>query len=69
MDPGARKEQGKLVALDVREGDRILFGKFAYAVPHFATCAVRAIRWHSTHARPRSLWQRAEPCARAASSS
>jgi chaperonin GroES len=27
--PGARNEQGQLVALDVREGDRILFGKWS----------------------------------------
>ena len=27
--PGARNEQGQIVALDVREGDRILFGKWS----------------------------------------
>ena len=27
--PGARDESGKLVPLDVREGDRILFGKWS----------------------------------------
>ena len=27
--PGARNEQGQLVALDVKEGDRILFGKWS----------------------------------------
>ena len=27
--PGARNEQGQLVALDVRAGDRILFGKWS----------------------------------------
>jgi chaperonin GroES len=27
--PGARNEQGQLVALDVRQGDRILFGKWS----------------------------------------
>jgi chaperonin GroES len=29
VGPGSRKEQGQLVALDVREGDRILFGKWS----------------------------------------
>src|SRR6187397_2724012 len=29
VGPGARNEQGQLVALDVREGDRILFGKWS----------------------------------------
>ncbi len=27
--PGARNEQGQVVALDVKEGDRILFGKWS----------------------------------------
>jgi chaperonin GroES len=27
--PGARNEQGAIVALDVKEGDRILFGKWS----------------------------------------
>jgi chaperonin GroES len=27
--PGARDEQGKIVALQVKEGDRILFGKWS----------------------------------------
>jgi chaperonin GroES len=27
--PGARDEQGKIVALEVKEGDRILFGKWS----------------------------------------
>ena len=27
--PGARGEDGKLVALDVKEGDRVLFGKWS----------------------------------------
>jgi chaperonin GroES len=27
--PGARNEQGQIVALDVKEGDRILFGKWS----------------------------------------
>jgi len=29
VGPGARDESGKLVPLDVREGDRILFGKWS----------------------------------------
>ncbi len=29
VGPGARDEQGKIVALDVKEGDRILFGKWS----------------------------------------
>ncbi|MBV9247821.1 MAG: co-chaperone GroES [Acetobacteraceae bacterium] len=29
VGPGARDEQGKLVALDVKAGDRILFGKWS----------------------------------------
>jgi chaperonin GroES len=29
VGPGARDESGKLVALDVRVGDRILFGKWS----------------------------------------
>jgi chaperonin GroES len=29
VGPGARNEQGQLLALDVREGDRILFGKWS----------------------------------------
>ena len=29
VGPGARNEQGQSVALDVREGDRILFGKWS----------------------------------------
>jgi len=29
VGPGAGNEQGQLVALDVREGDRILFGKWS----------------------------------------
>jgi chaperonin GroES len=29
VGPGARNEQGQLVPLDVREGDRILFGKWS----------------------------------------
>ncbi len=28
VGPGARNEQGQIVALDVRGGDRILFGKW-----------------------------------------
>ncbi len=27
--PGARNEQGQIVSLDVREGDRVLFGKWS----------------------------------------
>jgi chaperonin GroES len=27
--PGARNEQGQLVALDVKSGDRVLFGKWS----------------------------------------
>ena len=27
--PGARNEQGEIVALDVKEGDRVLFGKWS----------------------------------------
>jgi chaperonin GroES len=27
--PGARNEQGHIVALDVKEGDRVLFGKWS----------------------------------------
>ena len=27
--PGARDEQGKIVALDVKQGDRVLFGKWS----------------------------------------
>ena len=27
--PGARDESGKIVALDVKEGDRVLFGKWS----------------------------------------
>jgi chaperonin GroES len=29
VGPGARNEQGQIVALEVREGDRILFGKWS----------------------------------------
>ena len=29
VGPGARDENGKLVALDVKAGDRILFGKYS----------------------------------------
>ena len=29
VGPGARDDQGKLVPLDVKEGDRILFGKWS----------------------------------------
>ena len=29
VGPGARNEQGQLVTLDVKEGDRILFGKWS----------------------------------------
>jgi chaperonin GroES len=29
VGPGARDDQGKLIALDVRKGDRILFGKWS----------------------------------------
>ena len=29
VGPGARDEQGKLVPLDVRKGDRVLFGKWS----------------------------------------
>ena len=29
VGPGARNEQGQLVALDVKTGDRILFGKWS----------------------------------------
>ena len=29
VGPGARGEDGKLVALDVKKGDRVLFGKYA----------------------------------------
>jgi chaperonin GroES len=29
VGPGARNEEGKLVALDVKEGDRVLFGKWS----------------------------------------
>jgi chaperonin GroES len=29
VGPGARDETGKIVALDVKEGDRILFGKWS----------------------------------------
>ena len=29
IGPGARDEQGKIVALDVKAGDRILFGKWS----------------------------------------
>ncbi len=29
MGPGARGEDGKLVALDVKAGDRVLFGKWS----------------------------------------
>ncbi len=29
VGPGARNEQGQLVPLDVRQGDRILFGKWS----------------------------------------
>ena len=29
VGPGARDEQGKLVALDVKAGDRVLFGKWS----------------------------------------
>ncbi|MBT3069606.1 co-chaperone GroES [Rhodomicrobium sp. Az07] len=29
VGPGARNEEGKLVSLDVKEGDRVLFGKWS----------------------------------------
>ncbi|UYH52124.1 co-chaperone GroES [Candidatus Kirkpatrickella diaphorinae] len=29
VGPGARNEQGQIVALDVKEGDRVLFGKWS----------------------------------------
>ena len=29
VGPGARNEQGQLVPLDVRQGDRVLFGKWS----------------------------------------
>lgn len=29
VGPGARDESGKLIALDVKEGDRVLFGKWS----------------------------------------
>ena len=29
VGPGARDEQGNLVALDVKSGDRVLFGKWS----------------------------------------
>ena len=29
VGPGARNEEGKIVALDVKAGDRILFGKWS----------------------------------------
>jgi chaperonin GroES len=29
VGPGARNEQGAIVALDVKEGDRVLFGKWS----------------------------------------
>jgi chaperonin GroES len=29
VGPGARNEQGQIVALDVKQGDRILFGKWS----------------------------------------
>jgi chaperonin GroES len=29
VGPGSRDESGKLVALDVKEGDRVLFGKWS----------------------------------------
>ena len=29
VGPGARNEEGQLVALDVKEGDRVLFGKWS----------------------------------------
>jgi chaperonin GroES len=29
VGPGARDETGKIVALDVKEGDRVLFGKWS----------------------------------------
>ena len=29
VGPGARDESGKIIALDVKEGDRILFGKWS----------------------------------------
>jgi chaperonin GroES len=29
VGPGARNEEGQIVALDVKEGDRILFGKWS----------------------------------------
>ena len=29
VGPGARDEQGKLVAMDVKAGDRVLFGKWS----------------------------------------
>jgi chaperonin GroES len=29
VGPGARNEEGKLVVLDVKEGDRVLFGKWS----------------------------------------
>ena len=29
VGPGARNEQGQIVALDLKQGDRILFGKWS----------------------------------------
>jgi chaperonin GroES len=29
VGPGARDEQGKVVALDIKKGDRVLFGKWS----------------------------------------
>ncbi|MBI4725038.1 MAG: co-chaperone GroES [Rhodomicrobium sp.] len=29
VGPGGRNEEGKLIALDVKEGDRVLFGKWS----------------------------------------
>jgi chaperonin GroES len=29
VGPGARNEEGQIVALDVKEGDRVLFGKWS----------------------------------------
>ena len=29
VGPGARDEQGQIIALDVKEGDRVLFGKWS----------------------------------------
>jgi chaperonin GroES len=29
VGPGARDESGKIVALDVKKGDRVLFGKWS----------------------------------------